>query len=54
MNCIPDINGKPLTSDSKIFESNNKGNKLKRFSTQFKMFFEDKEGGFYTMIARKI
>jgi len=54
VNCIPDINGKPLTSDSKIFESNNKGNKLKRFSTQFKMFFEDKEGGFYTMIARKI
>ena len=54
VNCVPDITGKPLTSDSKIFESSSKGSRFKRFSRQFKMIFEDKEGGFYTMIARRI
>ena len=54
LNCIPDISGKPLTPDTKIFEAQDKGSKTKRFATQFKMIFEDKEGGFYTMIARKL
>ena len=53
VNCIPSISGKPITSDTKLFETSGKGTKLKRFSVQLGMAFSDKEGGFYTMIARK-
>ena len=53
VNCIPSISGKPITPDTKLFETSRKGTKLKRFSVQLGMAFSDKEGGFYTMIARK-
>ena len=53
VNSIPSISGKPVTKETKLFETSTKGTGLKRLSVQLKMIFSDKEGGFYTMIARK-
>jgi ubiquinone/menaquinone biosynthesis C-methylase UbiE len=53
VNSIPSISGKPVTADTKLFEISRKGTKIKRLSVQLGMAFSDKEGGFYTMIARK-
>jgi len=50
---IPSISGKPITTNTKLFETSTKGTRLKRLSAQLKMVFSDKEGGFYTIIARK-
>ena len=53
VNSIPNISGKPITSDTKLFETHTKKTKLRRLSTQLEMALADKEGGFYTIIGVK-
>ena len=53
VNSIPNISGKPITHDTKLFETHTKKTKLRRLSTQLEMALADKEGGFYTIIGVK-
>jgi ubiquinone/menaquinone biosynthesis C-methylase UbiE len=53
VNSIPNISGKPVTPDTKLFEADTKRTKIRRLSTQLEMVLSDKEGGFYTIIGVK-